>query len=150
MVVIGGSLSEEDPDEQVMQWLRQVHPTTAWTTSACTSSIYLAAAGILDGQDASTHWARAGQLERRGARHTEQRMVERAKVITAAGVSAGIDMALTLLARIHGPQLAQMVQLAVEHDPRPPLDAGSPSKAPGPDGGVTCDHCSPRRCARGL
>src|SRR6266487_2168562 len=62
-----------------MQWLRQVHPTTAWTTSACTGSIYLAAAGILDGQDASTHWARAGQLERRGARYTEQRVAERRK-----------------------------------------------------------------------
>jgi transcriptional regulator GlxA family with amidase domain len=147
VVVIGGSLSEEDPDEQVMQWLRQVHPTTAWTTSACTSSIYLAAAGILDGQDASTHWARAGQLERRGARYTEQRMVERAKVITAAGVSAGIDMALTLLARIHGPQHAQMIQLAIEYDPRPPFRRRITVQGTGPDGGVTCDHCSPRRYA---
>ncbi len=96
----------------------------------CTGSIYLAAAGILDGQEASTHWARAGQLGRRRARYTEQRVAERGKVITAAGVPVGIDMALTLLARIHGPQLAQMVQLAVEYDPRPPLDGGSPSKAP--------------------
>jgi transcriptional regulator GlxA family with amidase domain len=96
----------------------------------CTGSIYLAAAGILGGQDASTHGARAGQLERRGARCTGQRVVERAKVITAAGVSVGIDMALTLLAHMHGPELVQMVQLAVEYDPRLPFDAGSPSKAP--------------------
>jgi transcriptional regulator GlxA family with amidase domain len=85
----------------------------------CTSSIYLAAAGILDGQDASTHWARAEQPERRRARCTEQRVVERGKVITAAGVSAGIDMALTVLARVHGPQLVQMVQLAIEYDDPP-------------------------------
>ena len=130
VVIIGGSLFDEDPDERVVQWLRQVHPTTTWTTSVCTGSIYLAAAGVLDGQEATTHWARAGQLERRGAHYTEQRVVEHGKVITAAGVSAGIDMALTLLARIHGPELAQMVQLGIEYDPHPPFGTGSPSKAP--------------------
>jgi transcriptional regulator GlxA family with amidase domain len=130
VVVIGGTLFNQEPDHRVVQWLRQVHPATTWTTSVCTGSIYLAAAGILDGQDATTHWARAGELERRGARYTEQRVVERGKVITAAGVSAGIDMALTLLARMHGPQLAELVQLAIEYDPHPPFDTGSPSKAP--------------------
>jgi transcriptional regulator GlxA family with amidase domain len=114
----------------LVDWLRQVHPTTTWTTSVCTGSIYLAAAGILDGQDATTHWARAGELERHGARYTEQRVVERGKVITAAGVSAGIDMALTLLGKMYGPQLAEGVQLAIEYDPHPPFDTGSPSKAP--------------------
>jgi len=89
-----------------------------------------AAAGILDGQDATTHWARAEELERRGAHYTEQRVVERGNVITAAGVSAGIDMALTLLARVHGPQIAHGVQLAIEYDPQPPFGTGSPSKAP--------------------
>ena len=130
IVVIGGTLSTAEPDPVVVQWLRQVHPATTWTTSVCTGSIYLAAAGILDGQDATTHWARAGELDSRGARYTEQRVVQRGKVITAAGVSAGIDMALALLARLHGPQLAQGVQLAIEYDPHPPFDTGSPSKTP--------------------
>jgi transcriptional regulator GlxA family with amidase domain len=87
--------------------------------------------GILDGHDATTHWARVGELGRRGGHYTEQRVVERGKVITAAGVSAGIDMALTLLARMHGPQIAQGVQLVIEYDPQPPFGTGSPSKAPG-------------------
>jgi transcriptional regulator GlxA family with amidase domain len=130
VVVIGGTLSKEEPDQRVVQWLRQVHPTTTWTTSVCTGSIYLAAAGILDGQDATTHWAWAEELERRGARYTEQRVVEHGKVITAAGVSAGIDMALTLLARMHSPQIAEGIQLALEYDPQPPFGTGSPSKAP--------------------
>src|SRR5690348_6101866 len=130
VVIIGGSLSTKEPDPRLVQWLRQVHPTTTWTASVCTGSIYLAAAGILDGQDATTHWARAGELERHGARYTEQRVVERGKVITAAGVSAGIDMALTLLARLHGPEIAMGLQLGIEYDPQPPFDTGSPSKVP--------------------
>jgi transcriptional regulator GlxA family with amidase domain len=112
-----------------VQWLRQVHPGTTWTTSVCTGALYLAAAGILDGLDATTHWARKEDLERLGARYTEERVVERGKVITAAGVSSGIDMALTLMNRMYGPEMAQMVQLAIEYDPQPPFDAGSPSKA---------------------
>jgi transcriptional regulator GlxA family with amidase domain len=130
VVVIGGTLSTKEPDQAVVQWLRRVHPATRWTTSVCTGAIYLAAAGILDGQDATTHWAWAGELERRGARYTEQRVVERGKVITAAGVSAGIDMALTLLARLHGPEIAMGLQLGLEYDPQPPFDTGSPSKVP--------------------
>ena len=100
VVIIGGSLSAKEPDPQLVDWLRQVHPTTTWTTSVCTGSIYLAAAGILGGQEATTHWAWAEQLERHGAHYTEQRVVEHGKVITAAGVSAGIDMALALLGRM--------------------------------------------------
>jgi len=129
VVVVPGELFA-DWDDRVVQWLRQVHPSTTWTTSVCTGSLYLAAAGILDGLDATTHWARADQLERLGARYTAQRVVEQGKVITAAGVSSGIDMALTLLDRMYGPAIAQSVQLAIEYDPRPPFDAGSPSKAP--------------------
>jgi putative intracellular protease/amidase len=72
-------LSTREPDQAVVQWLRRVHPATTWTTSVCTGAIYLAAAGILDGQDATTHWAWAGELERHGARYTEQRMVETGK-----------------------------------------------------------------------
>jgi transcriptional regulator GlxA family with amidase domain len=129
VVVVPGELFA-DRDDRVVEWLRQVHPRTTWTTSVCTGSLYLAAAGILEGLDATTHWARADQLERLGARYTEQRVVEQGKVITAAGVSSGIDMALTLLDRMYGPAIAQSVQLAIEYDPRPPFDAGSPSKAP--------------------
>jgi len=129
VVVVPGELFA-DRDDRVVERLRQVHPRTTWTTSVCTGSLYLAAAGILEGLDATTHWARADQLERLGARYTEQRVVEQGKVITAAGVSSGIDMALTLLDRMYGPAIAQSVQLAIEYDPRPPFDAGSPSKAP--------------------
>jgi len=130
VVVIGGTLSTKEPDQAVVQWLRRVHPATTWTASVCTGSIYLAAAGILDGQDATTHWAWADELERRGVRYTEQRVVETGKVITAAGVSAGIDMALTLLAHMHGPEIAMGLQLGIEYDPHPPFDTGAPSKAP--------------------
>ena len=129
VVVVPGELFAEW-DDRVVQWLRQVHPTTTWTTSVCTGSIYLAAAGLLDGVDATTHWARAEKLEHFGARYTEERVVERGKVITAAGVSSGTDMALTLLDRMYGPAIAQSVQLAIEYDPQPPFDSGSPSKAP--------------------
>jgi transcriptional regulator GlxA family with amidase domain len=129
VVVVPGELFAEW-DDRVVQWLRQVHPTTTWTTSVCTGSIYLAAAGLLDGVDATTHWARAEKLQRFGAHYTEQRVVERGKIITAAGVSSGTDMALTLLDRMYGPAIAQSVQLAIEYDPQPPFDTGSPSKAP--------------------
>jgi transcriptional regulator GlxA family with amidase domain len=128
IVVPGGN--SDVLEEATVQWIRDVHPTTTWTTSVCTGSIYVAAAGLLDGVDATTHWARVARLEAYGARYTEQRVVERDKIITAAGVSSGIDMALTLLARMHGPMTAQAVQLAIEYDPQPPFDSGSPSKAP--------------------
>jgi transcriptional regulator GlxA family with amidase domain len=129
VVVVPGELFAAR-DDRLVEWLRGVHPTTSWTTSVCTGSLYLAAAGILDGADATTHWARKERLEDLGAHYTEQRVVERGKVITAAVVSSGIDMALTLVARIDGPEMAQLAQLAIQYDPRPPFDAGSPSKAP--------------------
>jgi transcriptional regulator GlxA family with amidase domain len=129
IVVVPGELFAEW-DDRVVEWLRQVHPTTTWTTSVCTGSLYLAAAGVLDGVDATTHWARKERLEALGARYTEQRVVERGKVITAAGVSAGIDMGLVLVDRLYGKEMAQATQLAIEYDPQPTFDAGSPSKAP--------------------
>jgi len=129
VVVVPGELFAEW-DDRVVAWLQRVHPTTSWTTSVCTGSLYLAAAGILEGMDATTHWARRERLEELGARYTEERVVERGKVITAAGVSSGIDMALTLVGRMLGPEMAQVAQLAIEYDPQPPFDAGSPSKAP--------------------
>ena len=130
VVVVPGSLGDTELDLAVLRWLRKVHETTTWTTSVCTGAIYLAAAGLLDGVDATTHWTRADRLEQFGAHYSEARVVERGKIMTAAGVSSGIDMALTLVGRIDGPEMAQAVQLGIEYDPQPPFDAGSPSKAP--------------------
>ena len=132
IVVVPGGIDTAGhlPDHPIVGWLQRVHPTTTWTTSVCTGSLLLAGAGLLDGTDATSHWCSAAKLDELGARYTEERVVERGKIITAAGVSAGIDMALTLLDRLHGPAIAQTVQLAIEYDPQPPFDAGSPSKAP--------------------
>jgi transcriptional regulator GlxA family with amidase domain len=128
VVVVPGGYSAE-LDDATVDWLRAIHAKTTWTTSVCTGSIYLAAAGILNDVDATTHWARVEHLERLGAHYTLDRVVERGKVITAAGVSSGIDMALTLLDRMYGSDMAQAVQLAIEYDPQPPFDSGSPAKA---------------------
>ena len=128
VVVPGGMANDDNP--ALGAWLRRVHPTTTWTTSVCTGSVHLARAGLLDGLEATTHWAWAKGLNALGAVYTERRVVRQGKIITAAGVSSGIDMALTLLAAMHGDAMAQMIQLAIEYDPQPPFDAGSPSKAP--------------------
>jgi transcriptional regulator GlxA family with amidase domain len=117
-------------DREVLDWLRDAHEHTRFTTSVCTGSLVLAAAGILDGLEATTHWAYTEWLERLGATYTSRRVVEQGKVVTAAGVSSGIDMALVLAERIAGPELSQAIQLAIEYDPAPPHDAGSPAKAP--------------------
>ncbi|MFJ9814953.1 DJ-1/PfpI family protein [Streptomyces sp. NPDC101151] len=115
----------------LLDWLRRVDATSTWTTSVCTGSLLLAAAGLLDGRRATSHWLALDQLKRFGAEPAEERVVLDGKYVTAAGVSAGIDMALTLLGRIAGDEHAQAVQLATEYDPQPPYDAGSPHKAPG-------------------
>ncbi|MEA2423313.1 MAG: hypothetical protein QOF55_2412 [Thermoleophilaceae bacterium] len=117
-------------DEPTLDWVRRAHETSRFTTSVCTGALVLGAAGILDGLDATTHWLYRPMLERFGARPVEQRVVEQGKVVTAAGVAAGIDMALVLANRIAGPEVAQAIQLGIEYDPQPPFDAGSPAKAP--------------------
>ncbi|HUY23061.1 MAG TPA: DJ-1/PfpI family protein [Acidimicrobiales bacterium] len=117
-------------DDRVVDWVRATHATTMWTTSVCTGSLVLGAAGILEGLDATTHWTELESLAGFGARPVASRVVERGKIITAAGVSAGIDMALVLAARIGGEFVAQAIQLGIEYDPQPPYDAGSPDKAP--------------------
>ena len=117
-------------DEAVLDWVRTAHETSQWTTSVCTGSLVLAAAGILDGLEATTHWLELETLERHGARPVERRVVEQGKIITAAGVSSGIDMALTLAARVVDDNYAKAIQLGIEYDPQPPFDAGSPAKAP--------------------
>jgi transcriptional regulator GlxA family with amidase domain len=116
--------------EPLLDWLRQAHETSAWTTSVCTGSLLLAAAGLLDGAPATTHWLARDLLGELGAKPVPERIVEHGKIVTAAGVSSGIDMALHLVKAINGPEVAQAVQLGIEYDPEPPVDAGSPEKAP--------------------
>jgi transcriptional regulator GlxA family with amidase domain len=117
-------------DDELLGWLRTAHQTSTWTTSVCTGSLLLAAAGLLDGLEATTHWTARDTLDRLGARYVQRRVVQQGKIVTAAGVSAGIDMALTLAAQIAGDEVAQVIQLYIEYDPQPPFDAGSPAKAP--------------------
>ncbi|GAA3486754.1 MULTISPECIES: DJ-1/PfpI family protein [Streptomyces] len=131
VVVPGGP----DPVNQtgnkaLLDWLRAVDPTTTWTTSVCTGSLALAAAGLLTGRRATTHWLAMDTLESLGARPTGERVVFDGKYVTAAGVSSGIDMGLTLAGRLQGDMVAQVIQLMTEYDPQPPYDAGSPDKAP--------------------
>lgn len=121
------ALMEDGP---VHEWLRTAHETSTWTTSVCTGSLILAAAGILDGKRATSNWQAIEQLRSLGADAVEERVVFDGKLATAAGVTAGIDMALQLAARIGGEELAQAIQLGLEYDPEPPFDAGSPHKAP--------------------
>jgi transcriptional regulator GlxA family with amidase domain len=116
-------------DDEVLDWVRTAHRSTAWTTSVCTGALVLGAAGILEGLRATTHWAFRERLREFGAEPVAERVVEQGKVITAAGVSAGIDMALHLAARDVGDEFAQAIQLGLEYDPRPPFDSGSPEKA---------------------
>ena len=111
-------------------WLRAAHETSTWTTSVCTGSLILAAAGLLDGKRATSHWLALEELGRLGAEAVGGRVVFDGKIVTAAGVSAGIDMALALAARVANEQVAQAIQLGMEYDPQPPFDAGSPQKAP--------------------
>jgi transcriptional regulator GlxA family with amidase domain len=116
-------------EEEVLDWLRVAHATSTWTTSVCTGSLVLGAAGILEGKRATSHWAYRDQLSEYGAEVVAERVVVDGKVVTAAGVSAGIDMALQLTALEFGEDLARGIQLGIEYDPQPPFDSGSPEKA---------------------
>ncbi|WP_274564106.1 DJ-1/PfpI family protein [Streptomyces spiramyceticus] len=117
-------------DEELLDWVRAVDATSTWTTSVCTGSLILAGAGLLKGRRATTHWLAMDELKAEGAEPTGERVVFDGKYVTAAGVSSGIDMALHLLGRVAGDEVAQTVQLMTEYDPQPPYDAGSPEKAP--------------------
>jgi transcriptional regulator GlxA family with amidase domain len=119
-------------DEAVLSWLRRIDEGTKWTTSVCTGSLVLGAAGLLEGKRATSHWLFLEQLRALGADPVGGRFVEDGKVITAAGVSAGIDMALHLVGRETAPEVAQAIQLGIEYDPQPPFDSGSPEKATAP------------------
>ncbi len=119
-------------DEAVLSWLRQIDAGSKWTTSVCTGSLVLGAAGLLEGKRATCNWLFLDQLATFGAEVIEGRYVEDGKLLTAAGVTAGIDMALHLVSREAGPEVAQAIQLGLEYDPQPPFDTGSPHKAPAP------------------
>ena len=116
-------------DERILSWIRHAHEHSQWTTSVCTGSLLLGAAGVLDGLDATSHWLELDALAGFGASPTGRRVVEQGKVITAAGVSSGIDMGLTLAAKIAGDEFAKTIQLLIEYDPEPPFDSGSTGKA---------------------
>ncbi|MED7825931.1 DJ-1/PfpI family protein [Streptomyces chiangmaiensis] len=131
VVVPGGpGQTAQMENEALLDWLRSADASSTWTTSVCTGSLLLAAAGLLQGRRATSHWLALDVLGRLGAQPTGERVVFDGKYVTAAGVSSGIDMGLTLLGRIAGDEHAQAVQLLTEYDPQPPYDAGSPHKAP--------------------
>lgn len=125
----GGRATNLSHEPEIINWIKAIHETTQWTTSVCTGSLILGAADILQGKRATTHWAVLDRLRSWGATPVSQRVVEEGKIMTAAGVSAGIDMALMLAAKIAGQEVAERLQLGLEYDPQPPFDAGSPEKA---------------------
>ncbi|OSI78934.1 DJ-1/PfpI family protein [Bradyrhizobium canariense] len=131
LVVPGGSTTPgQMVDDEVLDWLRKVHRTSVWTASVCTGALILGAAGILKGQPATTHGYKMGVLRIMGAKpRPDERVVRSGKVVTAAGVSAGIDLALWLAGEIAGRERAEAIQLVIEYDPHPPFDAGHISKA---------------------
>ncbi len=118
-------------DRRVLEWVRSAHLTTRFTTSVCTGSLVLGAAGLLQGLTATTHWSAYPELAAHGAEPTAERVVEHLdrRLITAAGVSSGIDMALRLVELLVDRTAAQAAQLMIEYDPAPPFDCGSPAKA---------------------
>lgn len=119
-------------DETTLNWIRNIHQTTKWTTSVCNGSLILSAAGLLKGMKATSHWGSFDILQSLGTIPTDERVVRQNKMVTAAGVSSGIDMALQLVAWEFGDDLSMGVQLILEHDPQPPFDTGSVQKAPKP------------------
>ncbi|MEN9326050.1 MAG: hypothetical protein RI943_471 [Bacteroidota bacterium] len=132
ILVIPGSVIgfiRESKDASVLNWIQKIHQTTTWTTSVCSGSIILAAAGILKGEKATSHWGTLAMLSDYGAIPTSERYIQEGKIITAQGVSAGIDMALFLVSQIVGVEKAKAYQLFIEYEPNPPFDAGTISKA---------------------
>ncbi|MFG3109579.1 DJ-1/PfpI family protein [Streptomyces tendae] len=132
VVVVPGGPGQDAQmgNETLLDWLRAADTASTWTTSVCSGSLLLAAAGLLSGRRATSHWLALDLLKGYGAEPTGERVVTDGKYVTAAGVSSGIDMGLTLVGRIAGDEHAQAVQLLTEYDPQPPYDAGSPDKAP--------------------
>lgn len=129
LVIPGGYQQNPMNDKETLDWIRKIHETTKYTTSVCTGSLILAAAGLLNGIEATSHWSTYDLLRSLGAKPTEGRVIRHEKIITAAGVSAGIDMALNLVAWEWGEDAGKAAQLILEYDPQPPFDSGSPKKA---------------------
>ena len=148
IVLVPGSDDGSEPDRAVLAWLRRVHVTACFTLSVGTGSLSLAAAGLLEGGVAATHWASSQKLLPLGVAYSDKRVVRNGKIITAAGSSAGIDLALTLVGLTHGPAVAQAVQLTIQYDPEPPFDAGSPSTAPAQISWLVLEHYAKREQAR--
>jgi transcriptional regulator GlxA family with amidase domain len=130
IVLVPGGRTPPLTPGPIHEWLRAADATSTWTTSVCVGSLVLAAAGLLTGRRATSHWLTLDELPRYGVEPAAERVVFDGKYATAAGVSAGIDLALTLIATIAGPEVAMAVQLGIEYDPSPPFDAGSPNSAP--------------------
>ena len=132
LILIPGGFSsmEHARDEVLLEWVRRAHETAMWTTSVCSGSIILAAAGLLKGKRATSHWMALSALKALGVTAVgDQRIVQEGDIVTAAGVSAGIDLALWLAGQIAGPDRAKVIQLSMEYDPQPPYDSGHTSKA---------------------
>jgi transcriptional regulator GlxA family with amidase domain len=129
VVVPGGREAFAIREPGALAWLREVHPHTRFTTSVCTGALVLGAAGLLQGVRATTHWYKLAQLKHYGARPTRRRVVRDGRIVTAAGVSAGIDMGLTLAQQLAGTLAAKVIQLGIEYDPHPPFRGGSPRRA---------------------
>jgi transcriptional regulator GlxA family with amidase domain len=131
VIVPGGSgVDALMRDSCVIEWIRSVHQSSLFTTAVCTGALVLGAAGLLGGLKATTHWYYRKKLAEFGAEVLRERVVREGRIVTAAGVSAGIDMALRLVQWMVGDKAAQAIQLGIEYDPCPPFDAGSPEKAP--------------------
>jgi transcriptional regulator GlxA family with amidase domain len=131
LLVPGGpGQAELMEDRALHEWLRAAHAQATWTTSVCTGSLLLAAAGLLQGRRATSNWQALPALRELGVEVVQERVVFDGDIVTAAGVTAGIDMALALVARLAGERVAQAIQLGIEYDPQPPFDAGSPRTAP--------------------
>ena len=133
LVLVPGGFStlQHARDEKVLDWVRRVHQSTQWTTSVCSGSVILAAAGLLEGKRATSHWAALPVLRTFGVEPVgDERIVDAGgRIVTAAGVSAGIDLGLWLAGRIAGEAKAKAIQLSMEYDPQPPFDSGHMSKA---------------------
>ena len=125
----GRGIRDQLGNDRLLEWLRAAHQSSVWTTSVCTGALILGAAGLLDGARATTHWRARDVLARYGATYVDERVVEDGRVITGAGVTAGLDMALVLIERLAGRQLAEAVQLSAHYDPQPPLPAQHHSAA---------------------
>jgi transcriptional regulator GlxA family with amidase domain len=132
VVLVPGGFHVDDMvgDKALIEWIQHADKTSTWTTSVCTGALVLGAAGLLEGKNATTHWATRDMLAQYGATYVTERVVVDGKIVTGAGVSAGIDMALTLAGLISGTAIAEAVQLDIEYDPKPPYNTGSLATAP--------------------